>query len=123
MNLGAFSISLHVEDIHASLAFYKILGFEEIGGSIDQNWLILKNGDSKIGLFQGMIGKNTLTFNPGWTANAEPFDPFDDVRTIQVKLREAGLTLVKEADADGEGPDFITLIDPDGNPVLIDQHR
>lgn len=123
MQLGAFCISLAVADIHKSKAFYETLGFTEVGGNIDQNWLVLANGDTKIGLFQGMFENNTLTFNPGWDQSAQELDTFEDVRDIQSKLKAAGLKLVREVDPKGEGPDYVTLLDPDGNPVLIDQHR
>ena len=123
MNLGAFSISLSVSDIKASRDFYNKLGFEEIGGDIEQNWLILRNREHVIGLFQGMFEKNTLTFNPGWDQQCAEFEPFDDVRDIQKQLKAAGVELVQEADESGGGPASCVLIDPDGNPVLIDQHR
>lgn len=123
MQLGAFSISLSVSDIHKSKAFYEALGFSEAGGNIDHNYLILGNGDTKIGLFQGMFDKNTLTFNPGWDQQAQELESFTDVRDIQKALKAKGLELVKEADEGSKGPEFITLLDPDGNPVLIDQHR
>ncbi|MBA2174921.1 VOC family protein [Halobacillus locisalis] len=123
MELGAFSISLNVKDIHRSKAFYENLGFEAFGGNIDQNWLIMKNEDTVIGLFQGMFEKNTLTFNPGWNQNTENLDDFTDVRDLQKKLKEKGVKIIQEADEQTEGPAFITLEDPDGNPILIDQHR
>lgn len=123
MQLGAFSISLAVADIHKSKAFYEALGFTKSGGDIDQNWLVLANGSAKVGLFQGMFEKNTLTFNPGWDQTKQELDTFEDVRNIQSALKGAGLDLDREADPDGSGPDYITLLDPDGNPVLIDQHR
>jgi lactoylglutathione lyase len=123
MQLGAFSVSLSVADIHKSKAFYEVLGFKEAGGNIDQNWLILANGDIKVGLFQGMFDKNMLTFNPGWDQKAQETESFEDVRDIQAKLKAAGLDLATEVDADGTGPDHVMLVDPDGNPILIDQHR
>ena len=123
MNLGAFSVSLSVSDIKASRDFYQKLGFEEIGGDIEQNWLILRNREHVIGLFQGMFEKNTLTFNPGWDQQCAEFEPFDDVRDIQKQLKAAGVELVQEADESGSGPASCVLVDPDGNPVLIDQHR
>lgn len=123
MELGAFSISLAVKDIHASLAFYEKLGFETLGGDIEQNWLILKNGETVIGLFQGMFEKNMLTFNPGWDQNAQPVESFTDVRQLQRQLKAQGVALESEADEATSGPAFITLVDPDGNPILIDQHR
>lgn len=123
MQLGIFSISLSVKDIRASKAFYEQLGFSEFGGNIDQNWLILKNGATLIGLFQGMFEDNLLTFNPGWDENAQNVEPFDDVRDIQRHLKSQGIALVTEADESTFGPAYITLIDPDGNSILIDQHR
>lgn len=123
MKLGAFSISLNVKDIHKSKAFYEKLGFTHKGGDIEQNWIILKNGDAVIGLFQNMFEGNILTFNPGWDGNAQNLDEFDDVRIIQKNLKEKGVALTKEADETTEGPEYITLIDPDGNSILIDQHR
>ncbi|MCU0334589.1 MAG: VOC family protein [Chitinophagaceae bacterium] len=123
MKLGAFSISLAVKDIAASKAFYEQLGFTAFGGQLDQHWLIMKNGSTLIGLFQGMFPNNVLTFNPGWDEHAQPFDPFDDVRQIQQQLMSAGVALTRQANADGTGPDYITLTDPDGNEILIDQHR
>ena len=123
MNLGVFSMSLNVRDIAASRAFYEALGFAVFGGDQAQNWLILKQGDTLIGLFQGMIPANTLTFNPGWDSNGAAVDPFDDVRSIQARLQAAGLSLGQTTDPDGTGPAHITLTDPDGNAILIDQHR
>ncbi|SHH91267.1 VOC family protein [Marivita hallyeonensis] len=123
MHLGAFSISLAVKDIGASKTFYEALGFSEFGGHADQGWLILKSGDTLIGLFQGMFEKNMLTFNPGWDQNAQNTDGFLDVREIQAKLEAAGIALTERTDPDGSGPAHITVIDPDGNPILIDQHR
>ncbi|ASF41295.1 MULTISPECIES: VOC family protein [Halobacillus] len=123
MRLGAFSISLSVKDIHTSKAFYEKLGFEVFGGDITQNWLMMKNENSVIGLFQGMFEDNIITFNPGWNQNAEDVNPFTDVREIQKHLKEHGVNLVSEADETTEGPENITMVDPDGNPILIDQHR
>jgi len=123
MQLGAFSLSLAVKDIHASKEFYEKLGFETLGGDINNNWLILKNGQTVIGLFQGMFEKNILTFNPGWDDNAQNVDPFTDVREIQKQLQEQGIQLTREANPSTEGPEYITLEDPDGNQILIDQHR
>ena len=123
MNLGAFSISLAVKDIAATRAFYEKLGFEVAGGDQEQNWLVMRNAGHTIGLFQGMFDQNILTFNPGWGKDAQPVDPFTDVREIQRELKARGVALTREADADSSGPEHITLIDPDGNPVLIDQHR
>jgi lactoylglutathione lyase len=123
MKLGAFSVSLSVKDIHASKAFYENLGFSDLGGDISQNWLIMKNENCIIGLFQGMFEKNILTFNPGWDENARNLDSFTDVRELQRHLKESGITLQTEADESSEGPAHITLEDPDGNQILIDQHR
>lgn len=123
MKLGAFSISLAVKDIQASKDFYQKLGFEAIGGEIDQNWLILRNGDTTIGLFQGMFEKNTLTFNPGWDAQCQELSEFDDVRKIQQSLQSAEVTLTMKADENTQGPACIMLEDPDGNPIMLDQHR
>ena len=122
MQLGAFSISLAVKDIAASLAFYQKLGFEIFGGDIAQNWLILKNGDAIIGLFQGMFEKNILTFNPGWDSNAQQVDGFTDIRELQRRLRAQGVDFQSEADESTTGPASFILLDPDGNPVLVDQH-
>jgi lactoylglutathione lyase len=123
MNLGSFSVSLNVKDIHQSKSFYENLGFKSFGGNIEQNWLIMKNGDTIIGLFQGMFEKNLLTFNPGWDQNAQNLDSFTDVREIQKHLKEKGVNLLTEADESTEGPAFITIEDPDGNQILLDQHR
>lgn len=122
MELGAFSISLAVKDIHASKAFYEKLGFEVFGGDISQNWLILKNGEHVIGLFQGMFEKNMLTFNPGWDQGAQSLDTFTDVRELQRQLKAQGVELMAEADESTTGPAHIMLMDPDGNPILVDQH-
>lgn len=122
MELGAFSISLTVKDIEASKAFYEKLGFQAVGGEIAHNWLILKNGDHVIGLFQGMFDKNILTFNPGWNQNAQKLDTFTDVRELQRQLKAQGVALLSEADESTTGPASIMLMDPDGNPILIDQH-
>ncbi len=123
-NLGAFSISLAVKDIHASRAFYEKLGFTAMGGNIDQNWLILSSGPTVIGLFQGMFEKNMLTFNPGWGQDAKPYEPFVDVREIRCQLEAAGLTPASGNTADTpQGPAHFVLVDPDGNPILVDQHR
>ena len=123
MPLGAFSLSLAVRDLAASRAFYEKLGFEAFGGDPTQNWLILKNGDAVIGLFQGMFERNTLTFNPGWDSSAQPLDDFTDVRELQRRLREQGIEFVVEADEASTGPAHFIVVDPDGNPVLVDQHR
>ncbi|SMH51678.1 VOC family protein [Maritimibacter sp. HL-12] len=123
MHLGAFSVSHAVSDIAASRAFYEKLGFSEAGGDQDQGWLILRSGATTIGLFQGMFDKNLLTFNPGWGPMAEPLaEPYEDVRAIQERLKAEGMVLIEETDPDGSGPGYITLEDPDGNPILIDQH-
>lgn len=122
MELGAFSISLAVKDIHASQAFYEQLGFKVFGGDISQNWLIMKNGDHVIGLFQGMFEQNILTFNPGWDQNAQILDTFTDIREIQRQLKAHGLAFLSEADESTTGPASFMLLDPDGNPVLLDQH-
>ncbi|MFC1524181.1 VOC family protein [Thermodesulfobacteriota bacterium] len=122
MNLGAFSISLAVKDIEASRSFYEKFGFREFGGDISQNWLILKNGDHIIGLFQGMFEKNTLTFNPGWDQNASPHETFTDIRDLQRRLKAQGVELLSEADEKTIGPASFIAVDPDGNPILVDQH-
>lgn len=122
MELGAFSVSLAVKDIAKSKAFYQNLGFEVFAGAELENWLILKNGPHILGLFQGMFEKNILTFNPGWDQDAHPLPEFTDVRSIQAHLKTAGVELTQEVDADSKGPASIALVDPDGNPVLIDQH-
>ena len=122
MRLGNFSVSLAVKDIVASRAFYEKLGFVTFGGDIAQNWLILRNGAATIGLFQGHFDRNTLTFNPGWDSDAKPLPEFTDVRELQRQIVRAGLTPVVAADESTTGPAYMTLIDPDGNPVLIDQH-
>jgi catechol 2,3-dioxygenase-like lactoylglutathione lyase family enzyme len=123
MDLGVFSVSLAVQDLQASRAFYAKLGFSDMGGNPDHGYLIMKNGETIIGLFHGMFEKNILTFNPGWNTDAKNVDPFTDVREIQARLEEAGLTVVERADPESDGPAHLTLIDPDGNPILIDQHR
>ena len=122
MKLGAFSISLAVKDIAASRAFYEAFGFKEFGGNAAQNWLILKNGDHIVGLFQGMFEKNMLTFNPGWNQDANKVDSFTDVRELQRQLKAQGVQLMSEADETTTGPASFIAVDPDGNPVLVDQH-
>lgn len=122
MDLGAFSISLAVKDLDASRAFYEKFGFEVFHGDPAQNWLILKNGSHVIGLFQGMFERNMLTFNPGWDSSAQPVADFDDVREIQAHFKRMGLTMTVEADEASTGPAYLMLVDPDGNPILIDQH-
>lgn len=123
MKLGAFSISLSVKDIRKSKDFYSNLGFVELGGNNDQKWLIMKNGNAIIGLFEGMFKGNIITFNPGWDENAQNIADFDDVRTIQQHLKNCGIPLTAEADLNSSGLAHITLNDPDGNSILIDQHR
>ena len=122
MELGAFSVSLTVKDLNASKAFYEKLGFHVFGGDAEQNWLIMKNGDHIIGLFHGMFDKNILTFNPGWDQNANTLDSFTDVRDLQRQLKVQGVEIETEADESTTGPASFMVIDPDGNPVLIDQH-
>jgi len=122
MNLGAFSISLAVKDLKASKAFYEKLGFQSFGGDIAHNWLILKNGAHIIGLFQGMFDKNILTFNPGWDQNAQAVAGFTDVRELQRTLKAQGVQFQSEADEKTTGPASFVVADPDGNPVLVDQH-
>ena len=122
MQLGAFSISLTVKDLEASRAFYEKFGFRVFGGDASQNWLILKNGDHLIGLFQGMFEKNLLTFNPGWDSNADPVPGFTDVRHLQKRLKEQGVVLLSEAEEGSTGPASFMAVDPDGNPILVDQH-
>ena len=122
MNLGAFSISLAVKDLESSRKFYEKFGFKSFAGNPSQNWLILKNGDHVIGLFQGMFDKNLLTFNPGWDQNAQKLATFEDVRELQRRLKAQGVHLVNEADENTTGPASFMAVDPDGNPVLVDQH-
>ena len=122
MELGAFSISLAVKDINASKDFYEKLGFQVFGGDASQNWLIMKNGGSVIGLFQGMFEKNMLTFNPGWDSDAQEIDSYTDVRELQHRLKEQGVELNSEADESTAGPASFIAVDPDGNPILVDQH-
>ena len=122
MKLGAFSMSLNVSDLAASKTFYEKLGFTAFHDQSDQGWCMLRNGDTVLGLFGGFIERNTLTFNPGWDHNAQPVADFDDVRAIQKRLKEAGVSLKDECDPDGSGPAHISLLDPDGNAILIDQH-
>ena len=123
MDLGSFSVSLAVKDIAASRDFYANLGFEPVGGDVEQNWLILRNGDHVIGLFQGMFEKNLMTFNPGWDQQCNETATFTDVREIQKTLADAGIEIMNPADESGEGPASFMITDPDGNPILIDQHR
>ncbi|MEM6524504.1 MAG: VOC family protein [Bacteroidota bacterium] len=122
MELGAFSISLTVKDINASKSFYENLGFTVFAGDIAQHYLIMKNGDSLLGLFQGMFEQNILTFNPGWDQNANALDKYDDVRDIQKSLKANGIKLESKVDESTQGPGSFIVLDPDGNPVMIDQH-
>lgn len=122
MQLGNFSVSLAVKDLQASKAFYEKFGFKEFAGNADQNWLIMKNGDVVIGLFQGMFEKNILTFNPGWDGNAQTLENFTDVRELQRQLKAQGVELMSEADESTTGPASFIAVDPDGNPILFDQH-
>ena len=123
MELGAFSVSLAVKDIAKSKAFYETLGFLAIGGDIEQNWLMMRTGDNVLGLFQGMFESNILTFNPGWDQHCNNLDSFTDVRAIQQRLKDQGVELGSEADESGTGPASLMLSDPDGNQIMIDQHR
>lgn len=123
MQLGNFSVSLAVKNIGASQQFYEKLGFSVFGGDASSGWLILKNGEVVIGLFQGMFEKNMLTFNPGWDNNAQPLDVFTDVRELQRRLRAQGIEVATEADESSTGPASFIVVDPDGNPILFDQHR
>jgi catechol 2,3-dioxygenase-like lactoylglutathione lyase family enzyme len=122
MELGAFSVSLSVEDIEASKGFYEKLGFAVFGGALAEKWLIMKNGDAVVGLFEGMFEGNMLTFNPGWDQGASALDSFSDVREIAARLKEAGVEVTAETDETGEGPASFMVVDPDGNPILFDQH-
>lgn len=122
MDLGNFSISLAVKDIRASKAFYEKFDFKVVGGKLEQNWLVLQNGNAKIGLFQGMFDKNIMTFNPGWTKDKETSTDFQDVRELQRSLKTRGITLLTEADEKTSGPAHFTVADPDGNTLLFDQH-
>jgi catechol 2,3-dioxygenase-like lactoylglutathione lyase family enzyme len=122
MQLGAFSVSLAVKDLQASKSFYEKFGFQAFAGDAAHNWLILKNGDHVIGLFQGMFEKNILTFNPGWDQNAQKLESFTDVRELQRQLKAQGVQFVQEADESTTGPASLIAVDPDGNPILIDQH-
>lgn len=123
MKLGAFSVSLNVKDINASKEFYEKFGFTVFAGSLAQNYLIMKNGNALVGLFQGMFEGNILTFNPGWDENAHNMEQFDDVRAIQKHLKKNNITLVSEADESTSGPASLMVKDPDGNMILLDQHR
>lgn len=123
MELGNFSLSLAVKDLAVSKAFYEQLGFSGIAGEAGQGWLVLKNGDCVIGLFQGMFDKNMLTFNPGWDANGQETPEFTDIRDLQKTLKSKGVAFVSEADESSSGPASFVIADPDGNPILVDQHR
>ena len=122
MQLGNFSVSLAVKDLEASRSFYEKFGFKVVGGNAAQNWLVLKSGDTKIGLFQGMFEKNMLTFNPGWDSTAQKLPSFTDIRELQRQLKVQGVTLKPEADESTTGPAHFMAVDPDGNPILVDQH-
>ena len=122
MELGAFSVSLALKDIEASKLFYEKLGFTAFAGKQSQNWLIMKNGDHAIGLFQGMFEKNILTFNPGWSSDALPLGDFRDVREVQRQLKSRGISMITEADESSTGPASFMIVDPDGNTILVDQH-
>jgi lactoylglutathione lyase len=122
MELGAFSVSLAVKDIEASKRFYEKLGFAVFAGDQSRNWLIMKNGEHAIGLFQGMFEKNILTFNPGWSSDAQPLREFTDVRELQRQLKARGVTIISEADESSAGPTSFMIVDPDGNAILVDQH-
>jgi len=122
MELGNFSVSLAVKDIEASKVFYEKLGFTVFGGNQSQNWLIMKNGDHAVGLFQGMFDKNILTFNPGWSSDAGALREFTDVRELQRQLKASGVNMITEADENSTGPASFMIVDPDGNTVLVDQH-
>jgi predicted lactoylglutathione lyase len=122
MELGAFSVSLSVNDIKVSKIFYEKLGFTQFGGDIEQNWLVMRNGETVIGLFQGMFEKNILTFNPGWNQDAQPLETFTDIRSLQDQLKANGIELINEADPESTGPASLLLVDPDGNPIMLDQH-
>ena len=123
MPLGAFSVSLAVKNLQASREFYEKLGFAAFAGDASKGWLILKNGDTVIGLFQGMFEKNTLTFNPGWDQSAQPVERFTDVRELQRRLKASGVAFAAEANETTSGPAHFMVVDPDGNPILVDQHR
>lgn len=122
MDLGNFSVSLTVKDVHASKVFYEKLGFEQVSGDLAQRWVVMKSGTTKIGLFQGMFERNMLTFNPGWNSEKETLADFQDVRELQRELKQRGIPLTSEADTSTDGPAHFTLVDPDSNPILVDQH-
>lgn len=123
LNLGAFSLSLKVKDLKTSKEFYEKLGFSVFGGKMESHYLIMKNGTTLIGLFQGFIDENALTFNPGWNTDAKEYNPYNDVREIQQSLKKDGVKLDREANETTKGPEYILLKDPDGNVIMIDQHR
>ena len=123
MDLGCFSVSLAVKDLHASMKFYEKLGFSQRGGDPGHNWCVMKNGDHVIGLFQDMFEGNILTFNPGWDQDAQEVSPFTDIRDIQKALKATGVVFEAEADISGEGPAHFIIRDPDGNTIMVDQHR
>ncbi|SMG27286.1 Catechol 2,3-dioxygenase [Marivirga sericea] len=122
MKLGAFSVSLAVKNLEESKSFYEKLGFKQLGGDMEKNYLIMKNGDSLVGLFQGMFKDNILTFNPGWDSSAQNLDGFDDVRTIEKELKEKGIQFIQETGENENGPASFVIADPDGNTILVDQH-
>lgn len=122
MDLGAFSLSLAVRDLDASRRFYEAFGFTQFHGDAAQGWLIMRNGSTVIGLFKGMLERNTLTFNPGWDGNAQPVDAFTDVRELQRRLKDAGIEIATQVDGSSAGPGFFIVNDPDGNPIFVDQH-
>jgi catechol 2,3-dioxygenase-like lactoylglutathione lyase family enzyme len=122
VQLGNFSVSLNVKDIKASKAFYEKLDFKQVSGVLEKNWVVMQNGSTKIGLFQGMFEKNSLTFNPGWDSDKNTLKDFQDVRELQQVLKQRGLKLQTEAKESTDGPAFFSLLDPDGNPILVDQH-
>lgn len=123
MDLGAFSVSLTVKDLKLSKEFYQKLGFTDFGADVAQDWAIMKNGDCVIGLFQGMFEKNMLTFNPGWDNDAQEVDPYKDIRDLQAELKSNGVSFIQEVEMGTEGPGSFLIEDPDGNPILFDQHR
>ena len=122
MELGNFSVSLTVKDIKTAKAFYEKLDFKEVAGKLEQNWIVLQNGNARIGLFQGMFDKNIMTFNPGWTKDKETMSDFQDVRELQRTLKARGITMTTEADEATDGPAYFMVADPDGNTLLFDQH-
>jgi catechol 2,3-dioxygenase-like lactoylglutathione lyase family enzyme len=122
VDLGAFWVSLSVRDLAASRRFYEALGFTQFHGDASQGWLILRNASTVIGLFQGMLDRNTLTFNPGWDGNAQPVERYTDVRELQHRLKDAGIEIATEVDESGSGPGFFMVNDPDANPIFVDQH-